>query len=186
MRAKAASVRTSPSVARTAASDSGLPASVPPMPPTSESSTVTVARTRAATACGHAVGADRHPAADGLADDQEVGLEAVGRGEAAGTGTEGVRLVDEQQRAGLARQPTHGVVVAGLGQHDADVRQGRLDEDDGNVAGGQGTLERLDVVERHDLGRQRRVDRPGRCCRGVISTRPSGVSQAKVSSTEPW
>ena len=109
-------------------------------------------------ACGHAVGADRHAAADGLADDEHVGLQPVRGRHAAGTGAQGVRLVDEQERARLAGQPAHGVVVAGLGQDDADVGQGRLDQHDGHVAGGERAFQGLDVVEGHDLGRLRRVD----------------------------
>ncbi len=50
IRAKASSVRTSVSVARMAASDSALPARVPPMPPTSQSSRSIDALTRSATA----------------------------------------------------------------------------------------------------------------------------------------
>ena len=49
MRANASSVRTSASVARMAASESTLAASVPPIPPTSATSSVIVACTRAAT-----------------------------------------------------------------------------------------------------------------------------------------
>ena len=45
------------------------------------------------------------------------------------------------------------VVVAGLGQDDADVRQRRLGEDAGDVAVGELALERLDVVELDDPGR---------------------------------
>ena len=50
MRPKASSVRTSVSVARMAAIERALPARVPPMPPTSQSSRSIEALTRSATA----------------------------------------------------------------------------------------------------------------------------------------
>ena len=49
MRSNASSVSTSPSVARTAASESALPASVPPTPPTSASRQNVWSTTRSAT-----------------------------------------------------------------------------------------------------------------------------------------
>ena len=49
MRSNASSVSTSASVARAAASESALPASVPPMPPTSAASQTVFASTRSAT-----------------------------------------------------------------------------------------------------------------------------------------
>ena len=62
----------------TAASESALPASVPPTPPTSASSQKVWSTTRSATSARQAVGAGRDPAADRLADRQQVRLEAVG------------------------------------------------------------------------------------------------------------
>ena len=47
----------------------------------------------------------------------------------------GVRLVDDQQRAGLARQAAQSVVVALVRKDDADVGEGGLGEDAGHVAG---------------------------------------------------
>ena len=56
---------------------------------------------RVAISVVHAVGRGRHAAADGLADDEEVGLEAPRGGRAAGADADGVGLVDDQHRAVL-------------------------------------------------------------------------------------
>ena len=73
-----------------------------------------------------------------------------------------MRLVDDQQRAGVAGRGAQRVVVAGVGEHDADVGQRRLGEHAGDVAVGELALQRLDVVELDDargLGeRDRRPD----------------------------
>ena len=57
------------------------------------------------------------------------------------------------------------VVEAGVGHDDADVGQRRLGQHAGDLAGGQGGLERGEVVERHDDRRERRIERPRRGCR---------------------
>ena len=49
-------------------------------------------------------------------------------------GRERVRLVDHQQRAVAGGELAQPVEEAGLGQHDADVGEGRLGEDRGDVA----------------------------------------------------
>ena len=108
---------------------------------------------------GEAVGPDRDAAADRLADREQVGLQPVGLGVAARPRADRVGLVDDQQRAVLAGQLAHRLVVALVGQHDADVGQGRLDEHAGDVAVGQLALERLDVVDLDDAGRLGRVHR---------------------------
>ena len=108
---------------------------------------------------GEAVGRGGHAAGERLADRQQVGLEAVRGGVAAGPRGDRVRLVDDQQRAGGAGRGAQRVVVAGLGQHDADVGQRRLGEHARDVAVGELALERLDVVELDDARRLRRRHR---------------------------
>ena len=65
-----------------------------------------------------------------------------------------------------ARSPgdvANGLVVAGLGEHDPDVGQGRFEQDGRDVAVGERRLEPVDVVELDDAGRLRDVDlRPDR------------------------
>ena len=59
-----------------------------------------------------------------------------------------MRLVDREQRPGLAGEPAERVVEPVAGQHQADVRQRRLGEDEGDVARRERRLERAGVVER--------------------------------------
>ena len=58
----------------------------------------------------------------------------------AGPGADRVGLVDDQERAGPPRDLADGLVVAGLGQDDPDVGQGRLEEDGRDVAVGERAL----------------------------------------------
>ena len=69
-----------------------------------------------------------------------------------------MRLVDDQQRAGTPCDLAYGVVISGLWEDDADVRQRRLDQQRGNLPVGERSFERLDVIERHYPGRLRRID----------------------------
>ena len=79
-----------------------------------------------------------------------------------GPGADRVRLVDDEQGAGLARHAAQLCVVALVRQDDADVRQGRLGEDAGHVAGLKRALQSLEVVPLDYLARDRRVyRRPG-------------------------
>ena len=95
--------------------------------PTSASSARIAAATRSPTPRLKPYAADRHAAADRLADRDDVGLEAQARGAAAGPGADRVGLVDDQQRAvSRASARRSAVVVAGVGQDDADVGQRRL------------------------------------------------------------
>ena len=96
---------------------------------------------------------------------------------AAGAGADRVRLVDDQDRAGAARELADPLEVAGLRQDDPDVRQRRLDEHRGDLPVGERALERVDIVERHDAGRERRVDRRAERCRGAATTPPVGVER---------
>ena len=63
------------------------------------------------------------------------------------------------------------VEIAGLGQHDADVRQRRLHQHGGDVAVVQRPLQRVEVVERHHRVVERRVDL-GADCPGRRTTWP--------------
>ena len=99
-----------------------------------------------------------HPAADRLADRDDVRLEVPRPGAAAGAGAQRVRLVDREQRARSAGQLAERVVEPVLGEDDPDVRQRGLGEDAGDVLGSKRFLEPVEVVELHDLRRQRRVN----------------------------
>ena len=84
-----------------------------------------------------------------------------------------------------AGQLADGVVVAGLGKDDPDVRERGLEEAAGDVAGRQLALQAVEVVDLDDPRRQARVD--GRA--DVVRPRGDaavGQVTAKVSSTEPW
>ena len=94
----------------------------------------------------------------GLPIGDEVGLEPVRRGVAAGPGADGVGLVDDEQRARLRGGGAQRVVEPRLGQDDADVGEGRLGQHAGHVARRQRGAQRLDVVERHHPRGQCRVD----------------------------
>ena len=137
MRSKASLVRTLVSVARMAASERALPASVPPMPPVSQSSRLVAFENHVGDFLRETVGRAGNSAADRLAEDEEIRVEIFGAGVAAGTGADGVRFVDDEQRAVLAREFSQCLMVAGIGMHDADVGQGRLGEHAGDVAMGQ-------------------------------------------------
>jgi hypothetical protein len=108
---------------------------------------------------GHAVRGDGHAAADRLADHEEVGVEAPRPRGAAGSDADRVRLVDDEQRAVPAGELANTLEVAGLGQDDADVGERRLHEHAGDIAVTQRRLHRVEVVELHHLGGERRVDR---------------------------
>ena len=108
---------------------------------------------------GHPVRADGHAAAEALAERDHVRLEPP-RARAAAVG-DGLRvgLVQDQQRAVLAREPADLGVEAGHGQHDADVRQRGLRDHGGDLVAREHARERVRVVEGHDprVGRRARV-----------------------------
>jgi hypothetical protein len=106
-----------------------------------------------------AVGADRHAAGDRLADRDEVRAQVPRGGAAARPGADRVRLVGDEQRAGAVARRPQAMVEAGLGPHDADVRQRRLGEHARDPLVGEEPLDRLEVVELAHERRRRRVDR---------------------------
>ena len=61
-----------------------------------------------------------------------------------------MRLVDDQQGIGAARELPERVVEARVGMDDPDVRERRLGQDAGDVARRELALERLEVVELDD------------------------------------
>ena len=131
-----------------------------------------------------AVRARGDAAADRLPDREHIRLEPPDGRAAAGSRAERVRLVDDQERPGPARELTQGVVEAGLRQHDADVRQRRLGEHAGDVPGRERLLERIDVVPLDDFRGQRQVDGGPTLPARATTRSPSSV--ANVSSTVPW
>ena len=179
--ARSSSVRTSVSVARIAAVDSALPASVPPTPPTSTSSSG-MPRPSARQLLGERIGARRDPAADRLADREDVRLQAVGRRVAARAGADGVGLVDDQQRAvprvsSRQRRGSQG--------REARCRRwsGRLEQHDGDVAVGELAVEAsMSLISTTSVVSAGAPARRG--CRGGDDAALS--VQANVSSTEPW
>ena len=108
---------------------------------------------------GEAVGRAGESASDRLAEDEEVGVEVFGAGVAAGAGADGVRLVDDEQSAVLARELAQRMVVAGNGMHDANVGQGRLSQHAGYVAVSERLFKSGDIVEFHDARGHGRIDR---------------------------
>ena len=81
-------------------------------PPTSDSSRGIALSIRVATSSREPVRRARDPAADRLADGEHVRLEAVRARVPARPGTERVGLVDDEERAVLARRRAQGVVEA--------------------------------------------------------------------------
>jgi hypothetical protein len=83
-----------------------------------------------------------YAAGDRLAQDEEIRRQVERARIATGAGADGVRLVDQQQRARAPRRLAQGIVKARLRQHHADVGEGRLRDDAGDIAGRQRRLER--------------------------------------------
>ena len=153
------SVSTSPSVARIAAVDRTLPASVPPTPPTSTRSASACARICAATASVMPYAPDGMPPPMLLPMTKMSGCEVPQGRAAARARRDRVRLVDEQQRAVLRAELAHCVEEARLGQHDADVGQRGLHDEHRDVTMCEACLDRRDVVELGDASRLADVHR---------------------------
>lgn len=100
--------------------------------------------------CGEAVDACGEATRDGFAKGEHVGFEAVGAGVTAGAGANGVGFVNDEERPGSAGELAEGGVVARIGVDDADVGHHGFGEDAGDIAGGKGGFEGVEVVEFDD------------------------------------
>ena len=69
-----------------------------------------------------------------------------------------MRLVDDEECSRPSGELPKRLMEALVGQHDPDVRQGRLREHACDIAGSECLLERLDVVELDDLRRGGGID----------------------------
>ena len=111
---------------------------------------------------GAADRAARQAAADRLGQAQQVGgdAEALGRAAVVDRGA-GLDLVEGEQRAVRVQQVLDALQVAVVRRDDAGVHHARLDDHAGDPALVllERALERVQVVERHDL---RQVDEVGR------------------------
>lgn len=58
--------------------------------------------------------------------------------------------VEREQRAGRPREPAQRLVESGLGEHEARVRERGLREDQRDVAGRKGALERRPTAHAHE------------------------------------
>ncbi len=91
-------------------------------------------------------------AGDAFAEDEEVRLEAMRAAIAGGTAGDGVGLVDDQRHVVAAGQFAQaGVEAFGRRDH-ADVGHEGFGEHRGDVAMGEGGLQRVEVVELHQAG----------------------------------
>lgn len=70
-----------------------------------------------------------------------------------------MRLVDSEKRSVALRQVAERTVEARLRMNDADVRQGRLGQDERDVPVCELALEAIDIVELDHARRLRRVHR---------------------------
>ena len=159
MRAKASLVSTLDSVARIAANERAFPASVPPIPPTSQFSSSCLARNALGNFLREAVRRARNASANGLAENQNVGIEILRPRIAAGPRADGMRFVDDEQGAMLAREFAQGLVISRLRMHDANIRHRRLGQHARHIARRQRPFQRVNIVKLDNLGGHRRIDR---------------------------
>ena len=94
--------------------------------------------------CAHAPDACRHAASDRLAEHEKIGLEVETLRVTARAGRDGVRFVDQQQRACLASKSAERVMEARLGQHHAAIGEHRLGDDAGDVLARRGPFPALE------------------------------------------
>ena len=187
MRSNASSVSTSPSVARIAASESAFAASVPPIPPTSTSSSSIATGEARGHLLREAVRGSGDAAGDRLADGDDVGLEAVrlrcsrrarSRSCASRRSRAACRAA-ASARAAHRGSPGSGwtmpmLVSAGSVSTSATSPRREL------------PLEAVDVIELDDA-RSSPPDRPaGRGCRSARARRRRRRASRSVSSTVPW
>ena len=97
-----------------------------------------------------AVGRAGNAAADGLAEDENIGLKIPLSGAAAGTGANGVGFIGDEKSAIAAGEFACGGPVALGGKDDADVGHGGLGEDASDVVMLESVFEGLQVVELDD------------------------------------
>ena len=98
----------------------------------------------------HAVRGGRDAGAERLADRDEVGVELPRAGAAARAGAERVGLVDDEERPWRRAELAHGVVVALVGQDDADVGERGLEQAAGDVAVRRARARAVQVVDLDD------------------------------------
>ena len=130
-----------PRVARIAARDSALPASVPPMPPVSSRSASAWASMRSAVPADRPSAPQATPCRWPCPWSPCPGAGPTRRCSRPDRG-HGVRLVDDQQRPGGLGQLAERLVIAGLRQDDAHVGHGRRREHARHGAPGQRLLHR--------------------------------------------
>src|SRR4030088_1869368 len=93
------------------------------------------------------VGRARNASANSFAKDKHVGFEVLGPRIAAGSGTDGVGLIDDEQHAVFAAEFPESVMIAGGGMHDANIGHRRLSQYASYVSGSERALQCGNVVE---------------------------------------
>src|SRR6266446_9969754 len=106
-----------------------------------------------------AVSCSGESAGDRLAEDEEVRIEVFSASVTAGASTDGMRLIDDEQSAVLAREFAQRMVVAGNRMHDADIGQRGFRQYAGDVAVSERLFERGDIVEFNHARGHGRIDR---------------------------
>src|SRR5207247_10542154 len=95
----------------------------------------------------------RNLAADGLAEHQKIRLKILRASVAARTRTDRVSFVNDEQPAEFASKSQHSRVVSTLRMHDPNVRHHRLGDHTGDISRSKRLVERRNIVEFHNLGR---------------------------------
>src|SRR5207249_9528691 len=95
----------------------------------------------------------RHDAADGLAEHQKIRLKIFCTSVAAQTSTDGVSFVNDEQRAEFASKSPSSRVVSMLRMHDPNVGHYRFGQHASHIARSKRLVERRNIVEFHNLGR---------------------------------
>src|SRR5438445_4492989 len=117
-----------------AASESALPASVPPMPPHIAVLKILASLNRLGNILGKAVRRAGHAAANRLSENEEVGIKVFDLSVATGSRTNRVGFVNDEQSSVLARELAQPAMVAGIGMHDPYIGHCRLGQDAGDIA----------------------------------------------------
>ena len=127
-----------------AASESALPASVPPMPTDVAVFQALPVQDALRDLIGKAVGCAGNATGNGFAEDQEVRLQILCPRVTTRASTDRVSFVEDEQRAALARELAQRRMVAGLRMNDADIRQRRLGQHAGHITRGQRLFKRAE------------------------------------------